>query len=194
MSLRIGFEIDVLADFARAAVQTSDRIGGTSTDLHTAHELRRRRDAIWKAIEGMPDFWRILPPIEEGGVRRIHQAMLRHGWEVFFITQPPPAGAETVQRQMEQWLAAQGFDPPNVIVVSGSRGATAAARRLDFHVGDSPQHCLEIRRDSTARPILIAPDEDAATVDRARKLGIGVAPSLSACLTLLEKATTREEG
>ena len=193
MSLRIGFEMEILADFAGAPSQASPRTSDTPAEAHPAHEFRRRRDAIWKAIEDTPDFWRSLRPIDEGGVRRIHQAMLRHRWEVFFVTQPPTT-ASTVQRQFEQWLAAQGFDSARVLVVTGSRGAAAAAAGLDYHVGGSPQHCLEIRRDSAARPILVVPDDDAVTVDSARTLGVGVAPSLSACLALLEKTTRKEEG
>lgn len=174
---------------ARAAGEVSDRSGETPADAHPPHELRRRRDEIWKAIEETPDFWRSLRPIEEGGVRRIHQAMLRHHWEVFFITQRPATAGDTVQRQSQRWLADQGFDLPSVLVISGSRGDAAAALRLNYHVDDNPQHCLDVRRDSAARPLLIVPDDDPVTVNSARKLGIGVARSLSACLDILEEAS-----
>jgi hypothetical protein len=36
---------------------------------------------------------------------------------------------------------------------------------------------------------LIVPDDDPVTVTSARKLGVGVAPSLSACLDILEEAS-----
>src|SRR5688500_9232751 len=63
------------ADPAAAARETPSR------------ELRRRRDLIWKQIQATSDFWTTLRPIQPDGVRRIHEMMIRHRWEVFFITQ-----------------------------------------------------------------------------------------------------------
>jgi hypothetical protein len=162
-------------------------------DFHTARkaarELRRRRDAIWTAIQKTPDFWMTLKPIEDGAVRRIHALMLQHRWEVFFITQRPATNGDTVQRQTQQWLVKEGFDLPSVLVLGGSRGAAAGALRLTYHVDDSAQNCLDIISDSRAKPILIVPDNDATTIASARKLGIGTAQSLDECLDVLEKAT-----
>ena len=53
-----------------------------------------------------------------------------------------------------------GFDLPSVLVLAGSRGAAAGALRLDYHVDDSAQNCLDVIADSSARPILIVPDND----------------------------------
>jgi hypothetical protein len=160
------------------------------TARKAARELRRRRDAIWNAIQGTPDFWMTLQPIEKGAVRRIHALMLQHRWEVFFITQRPATDGDTVQRQTQRWLVKQGFDLPSVLVLGGSRGAAAGALRLTYHVDDSAQNCLDVVSDSRARPILIVPDNDATTIASARKLGIGTAQSLSECLDVLDKATT----
>ena len=165
-------------------------------DFHTARkaarELRRRRDAIWDAIQKTPDFWMTLKPIEESAVRRIHSLMLQHRWEVFFITQRPATAGDTVQRQTQRWLVKQGFDLPSVLVLGGSRGAAAGALRLTYHVDDSAQNCLDVVSDSRARPILIVPDNDPATIASARKLGIGTAQSLGECLDVLEKATAAQ--
>lgn len=177
---------------ARGSADAADVRGETPADTHPLHEMRRRRDLIWKEIQEIPDFWTTLKPTEEGGVRRIHALMLQHGWEVFFITQRPATAGETIHRQSQRWLRDQGFDLPSVLVIGGSRGAAAAALRLSYHVDDSPQNCIDVRRDSNARPLLIVPDDDAATVRSARKLGIGVAPSLSACLEILEQATAAQ--
>ena len=160
------------------------------TARKAARELRRRRDAIWDAIQGTPDFWLTLKPIEDGAVRRIHTLMLQHRWEVFFITQRPATDGDTVQRQTQRWLVRQGFDLPSVLVLGGSRGAAANALRLNYHVDDSAQNCLDIVSDSRAKPILIVPDNDATTIASARKLGIGTAQSIGECLDVLEKATT----
>lgn len=173
----------------RAGRESAEPQAGTPAESHAPHELRRRRDLIWKDIQSTRDFWVTLAPIEDGAVRRIHKLMLRHEWEVFFLTQRPATAGETVQRQSQRWLVEQGFDLPSVLVISGSRGAAAAAFRLSYHVDDNAQNCIAVRSESTARPLLIVPDEDAVTVNSARKLGIGVASSLSACLDVLEEAS-----
>ena len=83
----------------------------------------------------------------------------------------------------------QGFDMPSVLVIGGSRGAAAAALRLDYHVDDSPQNCLDVQAESGAKPILIVQSEDENTVQSARKLKIGTAASVDAALDILEHAT-----
>jgi hypothetical protein len=156
----------------------------------TPIELRRRRDLIWKRIQSTPNFWLSLKPTEDGAVFRVHELMLRHRWEVFFITQRPRTEGDTVQRQTQQWLVAQGFDLPSVLVIGGSRGKAAAALRLDYHVDDSAQNCLDVLTDSSARPILVVPENDDATVASARRLGIGTARSIDECLDILDQAAT----
>jgi hypothetical protein len=161
--------------------------------LHAAREMRRRRDLIWQGIQSTPDFWRALEPIDPLAVPRIHELMLRHRWEVFFITQRPQTDGDTVQRQTQQWLVEQGFDLPSVLVLGGSRGAAARALRLDYHVDDSAENCLDVIAVARAKPILIVPDSDDAVAARARKLGIGTARSVGECLDILEQATIAQE-
>ena len=152
-------------------------------------QLRRHRDSVWQEIHGTPDFWMALKETEPGAVRRVHEMMLRHRWEVFFITQRPATEGDTVQRQTQHWLVAHGFDLPSVLVVPGSRGAAAAALTLDYHVDDSPKNCIDVKSESRARALLIVPPEDEVTVDSARRLGIGTASSITAALDVLEQAT-----
>ncbi len=155
----------------------------------SARQQRRRRDAIWRSIQTTPNFWETLAPTQDGVVRRVHEMMLRHRWEVFFITQRPATEGDTVQRQTQRWLVKEGFDLPSVLVIHGSRGAAAGALRLDYHVDDSAQNCIDVISDSKAKPILILSEPDDATVASARKLGIGTAASIGECLDILEKAS-----
>src|SRR4051794_14673700 len=181
--LRIGFDMDgVVADFQSAFHGVEARLfpadppltpgqpeseaghrGDTLPAVRDATnpvEVLRRREAIWDAISATPDFWTTLRPTVEGAVARIHDMMLRHRWEVFFITQRPETDGDTVQRQTQRWLVAQGFDLPSVLVIAGSRGAAAGALRLDYHVDDSPQNCVDVMTAGTARPILVTSGSD----------------------------------
>jgi hypothetical protein len=213
MTLRIGFDMDgTLADFGRAFHEVEARLFGPEPVIEVRQpereeegqgatadetpvsgiapaELRRQRAEIWKAIHRTPDFWRTLKPIGHGAVARIHRLMLQYKWEVFFITQRPYSEGDTVQRQTQKWLVEQGFDLPSVLVLGGSRGAAAAALRLNYHVDDSAQNCVDVISDSTARPILIVRDTDEVGIASARNLGIGTAASISECLDVLERAS-----
>jgi len=180
MTVRIGFDMDgVLADFASAYRQVEVQLFGRAAPIRaddpgaveeepdaaasTPSEERRRRAAVWRHIRATENFWTTLAPIREHAVRRIHRMMLEQHWEVFFITQRPATRGETVQRQTQRWLVAQGFDLPSVIVIAGSRGAAADALRLDYHVDDLAQNCVDVLSDSRARPILIVPSAEEAT-------------------------------
>ena len=152
-------------------------------------ELRRRRDLVWQAIQDTPDFWTTLKPLDATAVRRIHEMMVRHRWEVFFITQRPATEGDTVQRQTQRWLVEHGFDLPSVLVIPGSRGAAAGALHLDYHVDDSAKNCIDVKSESRARPLLIVEAGDDTSVLSARRLGIGTASSIDECLTVLEQAS-----
>ena len=205
--MKIGFDMDgVVADFGSAFRAVETRLFGSAgptrasepaeeeerpaaSEASSAREERRRREAVWREIRGTRDFWTTLPPMQANAVRRIHEMTLAYRWEVFFITQRPATAGDTVQRQTQRWLVAQGFDLPSVLVIAGSRGAAAGALRLDYHVDDLAQNCLDVLSDSKARPILIVPPGDDGTARAARRLGIGVAVSIDECLHILSEAS-----
>ena len=99
-----------------------------------------------------------------------------------------------MQRQTQRWLVEQGFDLPSVLVISGSRGAAAAAIRLDFHVDDSAQNCLDVVSESRARPAHDrCPEPDAVTEAGAKRLKIGVVRSIGEAIDALEERASGEQ-
>jgi hypothetical protein len=149
----------------------------------------RHRDQVWRAIESTPNFWMTLKPLETDAVKRLYQLTGEHNWEVFFITQRPATAGATVQWQTQMWLVEQGFAMPSVIPLSRSRGKCAAALQLDYLVDDTPQNCVDVLSDSSARAILLLDDDDALTESSARRLGIGTAYNVHQVLDLLVEAT-----
>ena len=181
-------EAQALAD-RRQAAKDGD---APEERLASARQAKRKRDRVWQVIQGTPNFWETLRPLDTGAVKRLHGLMLAHRWEVFFITQRPKTAGDTVQRQTQRWLVDQGFDLPSVLVIGGSRGAAAGALRLDYHIDDSPQNCLDVISDSRAKTILIVTDNDETTVASARKVGVGTARSVAAALDVLEQLATAQ--
>jgi hypothetical protein len=190
----------VLADFARAFRDVEARLFGPAADDPVEQpedeelrqergilETRERYRTIWREIQGSEDFWRTVNPLEPGAVARLHDLSIRHRWEVFFITQRPPTAGDTVQRQTQRWLVEQGFELPSVLALAGPRGAAIRALRLDYHVDDSVQNCLDAVADSTAKIIHVSRDpKDTAN---GRKLGIACVAGISKALDILEQAT-----
>jgi hypothetical protein len=175
----------------QTASSTPGKTATKSKEVDDPHEMRLRREQIWDEICGTHDFWTTLQPMEPGTVRRVHELMMRYRWEVFFITQRPATEGDTVQRQTQRWLVAQGFDLPSVLVIAGSRGAAAAALRLDYHVDDSVQNCLDVMMAAAAKVVLISnrSEEIGAT---SKKLGVAIMPSIRECLDLLEQVSAAE--
>lgn len=182
-------EVEQIAEAKTDAVNTDKRVTETAERLLRVRKGKMHRDRVWQTVEATPNFWTTLKPIEPGVVKRLFDLSEVHGWEVFFITQRPETAGATVQRQTHQWLVEQGFKTPSVIPLSGGRGKAASALRLDFLVDDSPQNCVDVLSDSSTRAILLIDRDDPLAASSARRLGIGVAHSVSEVLDLLVQAT-----
>lgn len=166
----------------------------TTRDNPRVGERRARgrahhRDRIWRTIESTPNFWTTLKPIEDAAIERLYHLTGEHNWEVFFITQRPATAGATVQWQTHQWLVEHGFATPSVIPLSCSRGKCAAALQLDYLVDDTPQNCVDVLADSSARAILLVDPDDPVAESSARRLGIGTANTVHQVLDVLVQAT-----
>jgi hypothetical protein len=216
--MRIAFDMDgVLADLHTAYTQAAARlfpeldraliaasdVGASAPDESgeaQASEVpgpeapaivtRRQSQAIWEHLASIDDFWQGLAEIERGAVARLAELAEERRWEVLFITSRPTSAGSTVQRQSQRWLEAHGFPLPSVFVVHGSRGRIAQALDLDVVVDDRPENCLDVALESKAGAILLWRGSEASVPTSAKRLGIAVTPSVSACLEALVAAET----
>jgi hypothetical protein len=153
----------------------------------------RQQQAVWHAARETDNFWETLREIEPGSVRHLAALALEHRWEVIFLTQRPETAGDTAQLQTQRWLKRHGFALPSVFVVpGGSRGRTAGALDLHIVVDDRPENCLDVNVESKARAILIWRKGE-ATPANARRLGIGVVPSMAECLEVMQEITALHE-
>jgi hypothetical protein len=218
--MRIAFDLDgVLADlhraFARVALElfpetdsaavAEPELGASPpddepTEAPAAPEAptpalsRRQVSAVWDRLGKIDEFWETLDEIEAGAITRLAEVATAHRWEVLFVTSRPFAPGKTVQRQSQVWLAGRGFPLPSVYVVHGSRGKIADALHLDVVVDDRPQNCLDVVLESRARAILVWRGSAATVPVSAKRLGIGVVPTVAACLDTLVEADRDEPG
>jgi hypothetical protein len=154
----------------------------------------RESSAVWKALVSIDNFWETLAEIESGAIRRLATIADAEGWEVIFLTSRPLAPGRTVQRQSQTWLVRHGFPMPSVYVVQGSRGRIAESLQLDVFVDDRPDNCLDIVLESKARAILVWRGSPAKVPASTKRLGIGVVPTVAACLDLLVEAGRDKPG
>jgi len=212
MSLRLGVDLDgTLADLSGAYADTARRLFGgeavtdapppespdpTDTSdtptapsdadrLRDARESSARRSAIWRVMLDTPDFWTTLAPIEPGIIAQLSDLSRARGWEVFFVTQRPKSAGAPVQRQSQEWLAAQGFVAPSVLTLRGGRGMVARTLELDVLVDDLAKNCVDVVAESECRPLLVSRTPDDVTDAAAARLKIQVVRSVAEALTIL---------
>jgi hypothetical protein len=154
---------------------------------------RRQMDETWKELCAVPDFWETLEEIEDGAVARLAALADARQWEVVFLTSRPRSAGRIVQRQSQRWLDRKGFALPSVYVVHKSRGRIAEALALDVVIDDRAENCLDVALESKARAILIWRGAASSVPTSAKRLGIGVVPTVAACLDLLVEADRSAE-
>jgi len=214
--MRVGFDLDgVLADlhgaYARtarelfpaldAAVLASPSTGASPLDEEEEAEstdvpgvkaqpklTRQQASAVWDRLCKTENFWESLEEIERGSIARLWAISTERRWDVIFLTSRPFAPGLTLQRQTQRWLQRCGFLLPSVFIVPQSRGQIAQALQLDVVVDDRPEGCLDVVLESKARAILVWRGEAEAVPASAKRLGIGVVPSVASCLDVLAEA------
>jgi hypothetical protein len=145
------------------------------------------RRGVWHSIRNTDDFWTTLAPIEPGLLARLHAAAVTNRWEVYFVTQRPSTAGRTVQLQTQHWLAANGFEMPSVLTLSGSRGRAAAALELDYLIDDLPKNCVDVLSDSKCRPILIFREPHPTEEIAAKRMKIEVVRSVAEAIDFIER-------
>jgi hypothetical protein len=169
---------------------------GTASSVGEAPTIERERPPlsasqqgrVWRALCAVPDFWDTLAETEAGIVARLAGLAEERRWDVIFLTSRPRTAGRAVQRQSQHWLDRLGFPLPSVFVVHGSRGRIAEALDLDVVIDDRPENCLDVVLESKARAILVWRDAADRVPASAKRLGIGVVSSVSACLDTLADA------
>jgi hypothetical protein len=220
--MRIGFDLDgVLADLhgafyreartlfpgvdAAALAAPSAGASPPQDDEETTDEevpgpgtrpvlTRQQSSAVWNHLCRTENFWETLSEIEPGAIARLWSLTQTRRWEIIFLTSRPHAPGRTLQQQTQRWLAAHGFPLPSVFIVPQSRGRIADALQLDAVVDDRPEGCLDVVLESKARGILIWRADLATVPGSAKRLGIGVVPSVASCLDVLVEADQGSDG
>lgn len=193
MSLRIGIDIDgVLADFRSAFHKAAQASVGHAIeepdDPHSSHSLAQKDvRRVWEYVARTPNWWMTLMPYEPDQIARLYSLTRAAGWEVFFLTNRPVSGGDTVQFQTQWWIERHGFYLPAVLTVPGSRGEVANGLRLDLVIDDLIMNCIEVVSASTAKALLLLRSGDTAAQTHAIDRGIGVVPTLSEALGVLER-------
>jgi hypothetical protein len=173
---------DAPADPATAAAETAPENASPLLRLNLTSRQQRR---LWRHVESIENFWETLVEIEPGVIERLAAIAAERRWEVIFLTKRPQSVGATAQTQTQRWLQSKGFPIPSVFVVQGSRGRIASALGLDIVVDDRPENCLDVVVDSKARAILVWRDDQKQLPAAAKRLGIGVVPTVAECLDIL---------
>jgi len=178
------------ADAAEKGDPAADASEDQAADVPPIVKLRmtaRQERRLWHHVATIENFWESLAELEPGMIARLSGLARERLWEIIFLTKRPATAGFTAQVQTQRWLERNGFSLPSVYVVQGSRGRIAAALDLDFVVDDRPENCLDVVVDSKARAILVWRDDQKQLPAAARRLGIGVVPSVEECLKILEQ-------
>jgi hypothetical protein len=210
MALRLGVDLDgVMADMSGRLLEEAKLLFGdrvTATRVPTAAQPATneatsspaddaptpmtleltgwQRQRLWQRVRSIENFWESLNETEPGIVARFATLATARRWEVLFITKRPATAGASPQIQSQRWLAKHGFELPSVFVVTGSRGAIAAALALDIVIDDTPDNCLDIATESNAVVIGVFRTKTVAAA-HLRALGIHAVQLSEQALALL---------
>jgi hypothetical protein len=190
-SFRLACDLDgTLADMEGALQQVAERLYGRR-GVDRAMLTEEQHDAMWAAVEAMPDFWTTLEETESGAVARLAAVASAKHWEVIFLTRRPPTAGDTAQRQSQRWLQAHGFPMPSVYVMPGSRGRLADVLDLHAILDDEPANCVDVATHSSARAVLLWRGAPGAAPAELERLEIETVMSLDDALLSLDRIAAR---
>jgi len=182
---------DDSTDPNESAHPVSDTLAGATPPLVKLNMTSRQERRLWRHVATIENFWESLKEIEPGTIARLGDIAAERRWEIIFLTKRPQTAGSTAQVQSQRWLESKGFALPSVYVVQGSRGRIAAALGLDIVIDDRPENCLDVVVDSKAKAVLVWREDEKALPTAARRLGIGVVPSVAECLNILSTVDPR---
>jgi hypothetical protein len=193
MPLRIGVDVDgVLADF-RSAFHNAARqclrreIDEPEDPKGPQALLGKDVRRVWDWVAKRANWWMDLQAYEPDQIERLYAVTRAAGWEVYFLTNRPASGGDSVQFQTQWWIERHGFFLPAVLTVPGSRGDIANGLRLDLIIDDTSINCVEVVSASPAKALLMLRDANQAAEDHAISRGIGVVHSLAEAIVVLEQ-------
>ena len=174
---------------ATVTASMSDTVPEQATDdTPWRHEMQLtapQRRVLWNVVRAADWFWESLEEIEPGAVARLATIAIERRWEIIFLSRRPAAAGATSQIQSQRWLEAKGFRLPSVYIVTGARGRIATALGLAIVVDDTPEDCLDVAVDSTARAIAVFRNPGMALPPALHHAGVHLVRSTNACFDLL---------
>lgn len=150
--IHLGIDVDgVIADFNTGFMDLfvkltkEDRFGNPRADITTWNYAtdqfgytKEQDKAVWQSVMANPSFWRDLPAYK--GTLEFLTTLRQLPIRITFITSR--VGINVLQ-QTQDWLTANGFSYPAVII-SSNKGATCRRLGVTHYLDDKNENCVDV--------------------------------------------------